>query len=164
MHWIALQPAPDAHSDALADLHTALAWNALRFTPLVARVEDALVLEISASERLFGGRAALVRLIYQQNKALARIQHAQGATSLIALGRLWSASAQSPVDALPVKVLAAARPHLPTFSRLGVGSWGQLRALPRGGLVRRFGAGLVDALDQAYGQRAELYPWITLPE
>ncbi|MBC7919422.1 MAG: DNA polymerase Y family protein, partial [Rhodoferax sp.] len=47
---------------------------------------------------------------------------------------------------------------------LGVGSWGQLRALPRGGLVRRFGAGLVDALDQAYGQRAELYPWITLPE
>jgi protein ImuB len=65
---------------------------------------------------------------------------------------------------LPVRVLAAAQPHLPTLARLGVRTWGQLRALPRGGLVRRFGAGLVDALDCAYGQRAEVYPWLTLPE
>lgn len=166
MHWIALQPTPDALGDASApaDLHIALAWVALRFTPLVARVDDALVLEVSASERLFGGRAALLRQFYQQNKAVAPVQCAQGATSLIALGRLLSAAPQSPVDALPVKVLAAARPHLPALVRLGVRTWGQLRALPRGGLVRRFGAGLVDALDQAYGKRAELYPWITLPE
>jgi protein ImuB len=39
-----------------------------------------------------------------------------------------------------------------------------LRALPRGGLARRFGAELVDALDRAYGTRPELYPWLTLPE
>jgi protein ImuB len=39
-----------------------------------------------------------------------------------------------------------------------------LRALPRGGLVRRFGSGLVDALDRAYGARPELYLWLTLPE
>lgn len=168
MHWIALQPTPDALGEtsapAPADIHIALAWAALRFTPLVARVEDALVLEVSASERLFGGRAALLHLLHKQNEAVAPVQCAQGATSLIALGRLWSASPQSRVDALPVKVLAAARPHLPTLVRLGVRTWGQLRALPRGGLVRRFGAGLVDALDQAYGKRAELYPWITLPE
>jgi protein ImuB len=74
-----------------------------------------------------------------------------------------SADAMS-VDALPVHTLAAARAHLPTLARLGIASWGQLRALPRGGLVRRFGAGLVDALDCAYGQRAEVYPWLTLPE
>jgi protein ImuB len=164
MHWIALQPAPDALVDTPADIHTALAWSALRFTPLVARVEDALVMEISGSERLFGGRIALVHQIYKQNKALAPVQQAQGATSLIALGRLWSAAPQSSADALPVKVLAAARPHLPTFLRLGVRTWGQLHALPRGGLVRRFGAGLVDALDHAYGTQPELYPWITLPE
>ena len=164
MHWIALQPAPETGNDAPADLHTALAWGALRFTPLVARVEDALVMEISGSERLFGGRVALVHQIYKQNKAVAPVQQAQGATSLIALGRLWSATPQSPADALPVKALAAARPHLPTFLRLGVRTWGQLHALPRGGLVRRFGAGLVDALDQAYGKQPELYPWITLPE
>jgi protein ImuB len=67
-------------------------------------------------------------------------------------------------DALPLHTLAAARAHLPTLVRLGISSWGQLRALPRGGLVRRFGASLLDALDCAYGQRAEVYPWLTLPE
>jgi protein ImuB len=163
MHWIALQPPPDAET-ALADVHTALAWASLQFTPLVARVEDALVLEVSGSERLFGGRAELVDLIFKENTALAPVRQAQGATSLVALGRLWSATPDALLQALPVQALAAARPHVPTLLRLGVRTWGQLRALPRGGLVRRFGAGLVDALDQAYGQRAELYPWLTLPE
>ena len=44
MHWLALRPTPDAAlptEPALVDAHTALAWWALRFTPLVARVEDA---------------------------------------------------------------------------------------------------------------------------
>jgi protein ImuB len=65
---------------------------------------------------------------------------------------------------LPLPTLAAARPHLPTLERLGCSTWGQLRALPRGGLARRFGAGLVDALDRAWGTRPELYPWLSLPE
>jgi protein ImuB len=32
----------------------------LRFTPKVAQVDDALVLEVSGSERLFGGRQPLL--------------------------------------------------------------------------------------------------------
>ena len=56
------------------------------------------------------------------------------------------------------------RPHLPTLVRLGCRTWGDLRALPRGGLVRRFGADLVAALDRAYGQAPEVYPWLTVPE
>ena len=67
-------------------------------------------------------------------------------------------------DDLPLHALAAARPHLDTLMRLGVTRWGQLRALPRGGVSRRFGAALLDALDQAYGERPDLYPWLTLPE
>jgi protein ImuB len=167
MHWIALQPASDA---SLADATTAWAWRALQFTPMVARLESALVMEVSASERLFGGSTALLARLLEQNVPLAPVEYAQGATSLVAFGRLQcidpqahSADAMS-VDALPVHTLAAARAHLPTLARLGIASWGQLRALPRGGLVRRFGAGLVDALDCAYGQRAEVYPWLTLPE
>jgi protein ImuB len=39
-----------------------------------------------------------------------------------------------------------------------------LRALPRAGVARRFGAVLVDALDQAYGARPAVYPWLKLPE
>ena len=174
MHWLALHTAPSALAQAppgepaLADPATALAWWLLRFTPLVAQVDStqlpsALVLEVSGSERLFGGRDALLAQIFMPNMPLAPVQYAQGATSLVALGRLWSASSL-PADRLPVRTLQAAQPHLPTLARLGVRTWGQLRALPRGGVARRFGAALVDALDRAYGQRSEVYPWLTLPE
>jgi protein ImuB len=166
MHWIALRPASDA---SLADATTAWAWWALQFTPLVARVEAALVMEVSASERLFGGKVALLARIFESNGPTATVEYAQGATSLIAFGRLQCAAQAHcaddiPPDALPLHTLAAARAHLPTLAQLGLSNWGQLRALPRGGLVRRFGAGLVDALDCAYGQRSEVYPWLSLPE
>jgi protein ImuB len=187
MHWIALQPAPGSHHSAeagplvsgaaelLVDSRTALGWWALRFTPMVARVEEALVLEVSGSERLFGGRAGLVHQLFA-HPPVAALRHAQGATSLLALARLWSNRADAsvdtpnadrvdiPIDALPVHALAAARLHLPTLSRLGCTTWGQLRALPRGGLARRFGAELIAALDRAYGKVPEIYPWLTLPE
>ena len=168
MHWIALQPAPHdgaADAPALTDVHAALAWWALQFTPLVARVQDVLVLEVSGSERLFGGRTALLAQLFKPNRPVAPVYSAQGATSLIAIGRLRVAAAGRPVDlapdALPLQALDSAQPHLPTLLRLGCRSWGQLRALPRGGLVRRFGAGLVDALDRAYGLQPEVYPWLT---
>lgn len=186
MHWIALQPTPEAPGTAaadapgeaaLVDAHSAWAWWALQFTPLVARVESALVLEVSGSARLFGGPDALLDQVLKPNWPLAPVEHAQGATSLVAYGRLQYASSAGdggvcggaaardlPADALPLHTLAATRPHLPTLARLGLARWGQLRALPRGGLVRRFGVGLVDALDCAYGQRSEVYPWLTLPD
>jgi protein ImuB len=188
MHWIALQAAPElpgpeaAVADGLAPLSDAagaLAWWALQFTPLVAWVEQSLVLEVSSSERLFGGREALLERLFAAPPAAtdvrvpaapvfltapARLQHAQGATSLLALARLWTQSPQAPMDSLPLRSLAAARPHLPTLERLGCSNWGQLRALPRAGLVRRFGADLVEALDRAYGLRPEPYAWLTLPE
>ena len=44
MYWIALQPEPEPQ----VDVHTAWAWWALQFTPRVARVDDALVLEMLA--------------------------------------------------------------------------------------------------------------------
>ncbi|MBI2750221.1 MAG: DNA polymerase Y family protein [Burkholderiales bacterium] len=171
MHWIALRPTSDDAAEApLADASTAWAWWALQFTPLVARMEDALLLEVSASVRLFGGLPVLLDQLLKPNWAPALVQSAQGATSLIAFGRLQCAGRGAtsvdslPADALPLPTLAAARAHLPTLARLGLRTWGQLRALPRGGLVRRFGAGLLDALDCAYGQRPEVYPWLTLPD
>ena len=170
MHWIAVQVASklpsqaDGDMDALADVDTALAWWALRFTPMVARVEAALVLEVSSSERLFGGRAALLQQLFETGSPAVVLEHAQGSTALLALGRLWAKASDEPIHALPLHSLAAARAHLPTLMRLGCSNWGQLRNLPRGGLARRFGAELVDALDRAFGTRPELYPWLTLPE
>ena len=170
MHWIAVQAAPEPQSAAqedaarLVDAHTALAWWALRFTPLVARVEQALVLEVSASERLFGGRSALLQRLFDAAPGALVLAHAQGETSLLALARLWAQAPGAALQDLPLHALAAARAHLPTLQRLGCHTWGQLRALPRAGLARRFGAELVDALDRAWGLRAELYPWLTLPD
>ncbi|RFO97892.1 hypothetical protein DIC66_03970 [Rhodoferax lacus] len=185
MHWIAVQAAPEPSSTplltlppidavsepakepkpaALVDVDTALVWWALQFTPLVARVEHSLVLEVSGSERLFGGRAALLQRLFAECPPAVALAHAQGETSLLALARLWAQAPEAPLQALPLHTLAAARAHLPTLERLGCSTWGQLRALPRGGLARRFGAGLVDALDSAWGTRPELYPWLSLPE
>ncbi|MCF8209601.1 MAG: DNA polymerase Y family protein, partial [Rhodoferax sp.] len=166
MHWIALRsvPEPDSRGAALADVQTALGWWALQFTPMVARVEDALVLEVSASERLFGGRTALLSCIGNPPKPLANLELAEGATALVALGRLWNLSPQCPPDALPLHSLVAARTHLPVLLRLGCQTWGELRGLPRGGLARRFGAALLDALDRAYGLQPEVYPWLTVPD
>jgi len=173
MHWIALQPelAPVGALDDLTDPVTALGWWALRYTPKVARTGDVLLLEVAASARLWGGLPALLQHILTSNQPVALNKYAQAATSLIALAQL-AVAPSSPtqpvnglaVDALPVHTLAAATPHLDTLSRLGIATWGQLRVLPRGGVSRRFGAALLDALDQAYGLRPDLYPWLVLPE
>ncbi|MBS0316605.1 MAG: DNA polymerase Y family protein, partial [Proteobacteria bacterium] len=169
MHWIALLPQhePDRPGDPLA-----LGWRALEFTPRVALVDEAVLLEVSSTERLWGGRDRLLARIFEQNRPQAIAARGQGATSLIAIAGLRLALAQSEKpreqtalpDDLPLATLSAARPHLPTLARLGCRSWGQLRALPRAGIARRFGAALVDALDRAYGERPESHRWLALPE
>jgi protein ImuB len=167
MHWIALQPQPEAAlpADTLTDPLTALGWWALQFTPKVAQLQDAVLLEVSASARLWGGQAALLQHILMEKKPVAHIEYGQGDTSLIAFARLHQSHMPAiQADDLPLTTLLAARPHLGTLTRLGCTRWGQLRALPRAGVARRFGAALVDALDQAYGTRPDVYPWLTLPE
>lgn len=173
-HWIALQPEladAQAGSAELTDPVQALGWWALRYTPKVARCNQVLLLEVAASTRLWGGLPALLEHVFTSNKPVVLMNYAQAATSLIANARLLVAPAtpctvalEVPADALPVFTLAAAQPHLETLARLGVVTWGQLRALPRAGLSRRFGAGLLGALDQAYGVAPDIYPWLTLPE
>lgn len=180
MYWIALQAQPDAArsvptegscggSDAglpaVADAATALGWWALQFTPKVARMEQAVLLEVSASERLFGGRTALLDRIFQSSRPVDPVRMARAPTALLALARLQvdRFAARSP-DQLPLATLAAAGPHLATLERLGCNCWGDLRALPRAGVARRFGAAMLDALDRAYGLKPEVYPWLVLPE
>lgn len=176
MHWIALQARPEAPAQAahpalpadgvaLAEALRVLAWWALQFTPKVACLADAVVLNVSGSARLWGGPQALQQQLRQAPGLLSDLRLACGATSLLALGRLRAGCApDTPADALPLTVLDAAMPHLETLARLGCSRWGQLRALPRAGLARRFGTGLLQALDQAYGAAPDAYPWLRLPE
>lgn len=161
MYWIALQVSPN-------ELRTAWGWRALQFTPRVAEVEEALLLEASASERLFGGRKRLLRRLLKAQSELPQPAWAEGATALVALALLrlrWRGQEAPPAvpDDLPLDTLSAAHPHLDTLERIGCTTWGQLRRLPRAGVSRRFGAELLAALDAAYGQRPERYPWLTLP-
>jgi protein ImuB len=160
MYWIALLPSPD--EDA-----TAWGWRALQFTPRVAAVDEAILLEAGASERLFGGRKSLLRTLVKEG-GLRYQAWSAGATSLAALSvlRLKTSGQDIPKelpDGLPLSTFTAARPHLATLERIGCNTLGQLRALPRAGLSRRFGVELLQALDSAYGQRPERYPWLTLP-
>ncbi len=177
MYWLALLPLPEpAPGDAaakpdpvdphaLADARTALGWWALRFTPRVSLQDDAVLLEISTSERLFGGRRKLMLQVCAKDRPVLQVRMARGVTALVALARLQldTSTSQQP-DHLPLHTLADARPHLATLERLGCQTWGDLRALPRGGVVRRFGAPLLDALDRAYGLKPQAYPWLVLPE
>ncbi len=177
MHWIALLP-PSAEApapgragtpDEAAAQRQALGWWALQFTPRVALVDEAVLLEVSACERLWGGRDRLLARICEQNQPLAPAAWAQGATSLIAIAllRLAVQGARAPQSlpaGLPLDSLSAAREHLATLARAGCSTWGDLRALPRGGVARRFGAPLLEALDAAYGSRPDSHAWLTLPE
>jgi protein ImuB len=161
MYWIALLPS--RNEDA-----TAWGWRGLQFTPRVAAVDEALLLEAGASERLFGGRRALLRALLKGQEELAYEAWASGPTSLVALSllrlkRRGDERPQELPDGLPLDSFTAALPHLHTLERIGCTTLGQLRRLPRAGVSRRFGAGLLQALDAACGQRPERYAWLTLP-
>jgi protein ImuB len=182
MHWIALQwpldeagaacaarPAPEAPPDATVPTRQALGWWALQFTPHVAWVDEALLLEVSGSLRLWGGQRALLRRIHQSNPALVAVESSQEAIGIIALAVLRQRVQGRPLPAqrpaaLPLATLTAARPHLALLSRLGLRTWGDVHALPRAPMVRRFGPELRRALDIAWGLAPEGYPWLTLPD
>jgi len=165
-----LPSAPDGtppSSDALRGLAI---W-ALQFTPRVALADEAVVLEVAASTRLFGGRRALHERLDAQGRALGMHALAWAPNSLAALacvraGVLNGVRQPLPtvLDGLPMTVLSAVAPHHQTLSQLGCRTLGDVRRLPRGGLSRRFGPALLAALDQAYGLRPEVHHWIELPE
>ena len=151
-----------------------IAW-ALQFTPRVARLEEAVALEVSASVRLFGGAAALQARLVREAGAFAQVGGlGQAPTSLAALALARAGRPPVPVeghdtpppdlrtllDPLPLDTLSAAAAHAATLGRLGCRRLGDVRRLPRGGLNRRFGPALALALDRAYGEATEGHDWV----
>lgn len=177
--WIALHWPPEALAGAAADgtadrqpsvlTPEALGWWALTYTPRVAWVDEALLLEVAASLRLWGGAQALLARLRQDDPSGGHLQLATARTGLVALAHLrlrrggCALPVRCPFD-LPLQALSAAQPHLPMLARLGLSTWGDVHALPRAPMVRRFGAGLRGALDVAWGLAPERYPWLTAPE
>ena len=178
--WIALHTRPTLEAggvvmDEAATLR-AVASIALGFTPRVALLDEAVLLDVTGSLRLFGGLARLMLLMEQQlsaffesNRLPVQVKRAQGATSLIAIGRLrlaHPATGKSPrrVADLPMHTLSAAHPHLRVLQRIGCRTWDDLLRLPRDGVARRFGAPLLEALDRARGSVPDHYGWVVLAE
>jgi protein ImuB len=157
---------------------------ALQFTPRVALCDEAVLMEVQNSLRLFGGACELAQRVRREGAALGVHSLAWAPTALGALALARAAKdAGNPADAggscsedvdstslaarldpLPLTVLSATAAHAQTLAQLGCHTLGDLRCLPRGGLTRRFGASLVQALDEAYGLRHSVFPWVTLPE
>ena len=120
MPWLAwllpcIDPAPGVPPDAQG-------WWALRFTPCVTLLDEALLLEVDSVERLWGGRAALQALLRNQAPAAAQENAADqawatGPTALQALAllrlqRMGRSPPQRLPHDLPIATLTALRPHV----------------------------------------------------
>ncbi|WP_312306713.1 DNA polymerase Y family protein [Pulveribacter sp.] len=166
MCWLAwLLPTPEPGLPAGAQ-----AWWALRFTPRAALLEEALVLEVSSTARLWGGMAALrdrLRQAAPEHEGPQLWAEAATAWQALALLRLQCAGRPLPrrlPHDLPVDTLSALRPHAQALAHLGCRTWGALRELPRAGLARRFGQPCLQALDAAWGEADPGWQWLALPE
>ncbi|MET4675921.1 MULTISPECIES: Y-family DNA polymerase [unclassified Luteibacter] len=142
---------------------TFLAGVAYRYSSEVALLPHALVLEVSRSHGLFGDWPAIERRLrddltalgFRHRLAAAPTPHAAYVLAGVAHGMAVLAPdhLRRALDAVPVgkaRLPAAATAALP---RMGVRTLGQLLRLPRDGLRRRFGAELLDSLDQLVGDR-----------
>lgn len=168
MHWASLLPLHHPSASPI-DAQSLAVW-ALQFTPRVALVEEAVLLEVEASLRLFGGTQSLhARVEAGAGELGALVAWAPTGLAALALARQGltdglSRPLEQWLDHLPLQSLSAVARHQATLARVGCRTLGQVRALPRGGIARRFDAALLTAMDQAYGLRPESYAWVSLPE
>jgi len=161
----------------------AVAHAALAFTPAVTlHGPQTVLMEVQASLRLFGGLAALHQRLLA---ALAPLGHqVQMAAAPTALGAALLAqwhpaetggglvlgphatalpALRALLQAAPVWLLGPGREHWEALQGMGLHTLSDLRQLPRSGLARRFGAGLLEDIDRAFGQRADPRRWLELP-
>ena len=177
MLWAALLPDQlPSDESRRTEATSGLATWCLQYTPRVAVIEalsesPAVVMEVEASIRLFGGKRRLVERVREESVDLGVRQLSWAPTSLaaVAIARAGKSNGfAKPIDqlldTLPLETLTCVAIHRATLARLGCQNLGHVRAIPRGGLSRRFDAELLAALDQAYGLRPEVHNWIELPE
>ena len=177
MHWLALlspsPPTDEEGDDWTSARQQALAWWALQFSPRVARLEEAVVLEVESSLRLFGGAPALHKRIWRGAKqaglGLSSIAWAPTSLAALALARESVSDGLSRpltplLDALPLHTLSAVQAHAPMLARLGCRTLGEVRRLPRAASAKRFDPAMLLALDRAHGHIAEAHRWEMAPE
>lgn len=167
MLWVALLLKPNPNDSPPTDALCGLATWCLQFGPHVAIVESAVVMEVEQSARLFGGKRKLLERVRDESPDLGVDALSWAPTSLAALAlaraRIRSGFGkplETLLDALPLASISAVQAHAPTLERMGCLTLGQVRAIPRGGISRRFDADLLYAMDRAYGVRPEAHAWV----
>jgi protein ImuB len=149
---------PAAETEALLGV---AGW-AAQFTPGVAlEFPDSVLLEVSGSLKLFGGLEPLLERLRRGLKEMGWSAMLAGAPTPRAA--FWLALAgkqkfigstaelEAALAALPVEVLRCGDETLKALAAIGVRTLGELRALPREGVARRFGQGLLEGFDRALG-------------
>ena len=153
---------PTGDARALASL---AAW-CERYTPwTAAEGTGGIVCDITGCAHLFGGEAALVEEMIER---LAGLGYAARAGLADTPGAAWAAArfmggasiiapggAQQVLAALPVAALRLAADTALGLERVGLGRIGDLVKVARAPLAARFGARLIERLDQALGLAAE---------
>ena len=172
-HWAALLPTPQPDSPSPIEASSLGIW-ALQFTPRVALLEAAVVADVAGSARLFGDLQQLHALVEAGALQLgAHVAWAPTALAALALLRCGTTAGacdgfgkplHQVLDPLPLNTLTAVGAQGHTLARVGCRSLGDVRQLPRGGLGRRWGSTVLDALDQAYGLRPQAFDWLVLPD
>ena len=164
------QRDPSAETEALLGV---AAW-AMQFTPNVAlEFPDISLLEVSGSLSLFGG---LARIVGDLREGLAAMGYttcisvaptARAACWLVRAGREGLVTEAAKIDealsVLPASVLRCDADRLESLEAIGAATVGDLLALPREGLARRFGQVLLDDLDRARGRIPDPRTFFTPP-
>jgi len=165
----ALVPGLDiAEADPAADaalLARLALFAARRWTPRASLAPpDGLFLDLTGAAHLFGGEAAMGRRIlvfcgragFAARFAVAGTPGAAHALARFGGGGLCPPGGEAAALApLPLAALRVEEPVLAAARRLGLETIGDLLALPRAPLQRRFGRTLLTRLDQALGRAAE---------
>lgn len=145
------------------DLLQRLAQRLDRFTPVISLVPPcALLLDVQASLALFGGAAALRQSLAEE--LAARHCPANVAAAPTPLAAQWLAAGgrsevvteraalRSALGRLPLSLLPLDAKLQQRLAAIGARKLRDLWRLPRAGLARRFGPGLVRRLDAALGE------------
>jgi protein ImuB len=149
-----------------------------QFTPSVSINTCGVVLEVSASLRLFGGITKLAALIRQGMvamgyRALIGIAPTPLAAQLLAKmtqyqtgARMCQHAAQlnERLASIPLPLFDWSHETLSTLSTLGLTHIKDVLAQPREGLRRRFGESLLSDLDRAIGKTPDPRLYVTLPD
>ncbi len=158
----------------------AIAMALLQYSPEVTFADDfSILMDASASLRLFGGPLAICRSVATSIAALGFTANlgaaptAKGAWLLARSSRIKGYPLRRRVlkmdtlthrlDDLPCHLLPTALPHDEWLTGIGAKNFGAIRRLPRAGLMRRTSKQLVGDLDRAYGDLSEMFEWIRVP-